>query len=538
MDNLKLLNNINQIKEIVNKSERLFYSEENYYDKKKKITLEQETIELLNLEKPKIMVAGIYSAGKSTLINVLCRKDVAEVSARPQTDKITEYDYNDYILVDSPGVDAPIKYEEITNEYVSKCHILLFVISTGMFESVSNYSKMYEWIKTGKPFIIVVNDKKGYKDFENFEIAELKNKIIKNLRKFSNNDKIIDKFDVIVVNAKRAETAIKENKKRLYELSNLEMLEERISRIALEKNEFKLIITPINNMIKRLDEFEEFQTCKVIPDFNNNFNGNISMFHYKRNYIIDDVKIRIRSILDSKINSLINIYVNSMDMTNTICDDIKNEIEQLYKAKISELILFIKSHFKDIELSVSENSLSLKVNSLDIGNGENLCINSQENFSESNLKFTDDEESDKSGMGLIGAGAAASFVIANPIPVIIPIAIKLIDKFLSKEKEEQKRYETLLAQAEKLNKKAEKEANEKLRIKQDIRIQVESRFNNWENSIINQITDNINSITDNVVNQFINISKENELLQNDVMKKIKTAQELKNQLNLIKNRID
>jgi ribosome biogenesis GTPase A len=40
--------------------------------------IEEKVIKLLDFEKPKVMVYGIYNSGKSTLINALCREEVAE----------------------------------------------------------------------------------------------------------------------------------------------------------------------------------------------------------------------------------------------------------------------------------------------------------------------------------------------------------------------------------------------------------------------------------------------------------------------------
>jgi hypothetical protein len=46
---------------------------------------------------------------------------------RPMTDQISQYDRGDYLLIDSPGVDAPIEHELVTEEFIDKCHIILFV---------------------------------------------------------------------------------------------------------------------------------------------------------------------------------------------------------------------------------------------------------------------------------------------------------------------------------------------------------------------------------------------------------------------------
>ena len=177
--------------------------------------INKNVVSLLNVEKPKVMVYGIYNSGKSTLINSLCKEEVAEMADRPTTDKISEYDRGDYYLIDSPGVDAPIEHELVTEEYLNKCHVILFVISSkGIFEDRENYKKLENLIAKDIPFIIVLNErgtavgkdwteerKKQAKFDYDQEIKIIQYKIIQNLIQESNNKNIAEKYEVVVVNA-------------------------------------------------------------------------------------------------------------------------------------------------------------------------------------------------------------------------------------------------------------------------------------------------------------------------------------------------
>ena len=68
--------------------------------------------------KPTIMVYGIYNAGKSTLINALIGQEKAKVSDRPETDMVTEYHWQGIRLFDTPGIDAPIQHQNITEAHL------------------------------------------------------------------------------------------------------------------------------------------------------------------------------------------------------------------------------------------------------------------------------------------------------------------------------------------------------------------------------------------------------------------------------------
>lgn len=140
------------------------------------------------------------------------KKEVAAMADRPLTDRITEFDHGDYILVDTPGVNAPIQHEAVTNEYLNKCHIILFVISSkGGFEEKYNYERMANLIGRGIPFVIVLNDRgtqidprwtKEERQLRQAEHAqslkEVQYKIIDNLVRVTGNKNITEHYEVYV----------------------------------------------------------------------------------------------------------------------------------------------------------------------------------------------------------------------------------------------------------------------------------------------------------------------------------------------------
>ena len=125
-----------QIREVKSIARRFLGKTQNYqgFSKSFKTSVEEQVnkkvLGLLQEEKPKVLVYGIYNAGKSTLVNVLCGKEVAEVGDRPTTAKTQPYDAGKYILMDTPGSDAPIEvpnplvgiYAAVTRRNVGETH--------------------------------------------------------------------------------------------------------------------------------------------------------------------------------------------------------------------------------------------------------------------------------------------------------------------------------------------------------------------------------------------------------------------------------
>lgn len=213
-------------------------------------------------EKPKVLVYGIYNAGKSTLINALLREKRAKISDRPETDSIDRYEMEKYTLHDSPGVDAPIDHEKVTEAFLGQCHVILYVISSnGGFESKENYKRMVELINKDIPFLIILNeravstspmasseDKQRMKmEFER-NIADIKTKILDNLVKISGNPQIKEKYEVISLNAKKAFSSLgKENQTKCYADSHVDILDQKLSQILSTEME-KIYIQPIENL--------------------------------------------------------------------------------------------------------------------------------------------------------------------------------------------------------------------------------------------------------------------------------------------------
>ena len=93
----------------------------------------------VNNLKPQIMMYGIYNAGKSSVINALIGKDVAKVADIPTTDNVDLYQWNEYEIADTPGIEAPIEDEMVTEEHLRRADVVLFVMSnTGSHDKASN----------------------------------------------------------------------------------------------------------------------------------------------------------------------------------------------------------------------------------------------------------------------------------------------------------------------------------------------------------------------------------------------------------------
>ncbi|EKO3572615.1 dynamin family protein [Vibrio metschnikovii] len=107
-----------------------------------------------------VMVYGIYNAGKSTLINALIGSEVAATGDVPLTDKITSYQWNNFCILDTPGIDAPLEHEQVTKAQMLKADVVIFVVNpSGAAEEEKTMTSIIDLIIEKKKVFLVLNEK-------------------------------------------------------------------------------------------------------------------------------------------------------------------------------------------------------------------------------------------------------------------------------------------------------------------------------------------------------------------------------------------
>lgn len=185
---------------------------------------------------PKLMVYGIYNAGKSTLVNAMLGGEFAPVGDVPTTKAVSAYDWREYTVYDTPGINAPEKDEAVSKAQLEKSDVILFVMDTaGDFSFAKNYRELADIAKSKKRLLIVLNDKLGH-DFraDAAEIAKIESRVYEDFASLMDGatpEELAKKFRLVTVNARRALAArtrqdmTEENREVLLRASNIEALE-------------------------------------------------------------------------------------------------------------------------------------------------------------------------------------------------------------------------------------------------------------------------------------------------------------------------
>ncbi|MBQ7501953.1 50S ribosome-binding GTPase [bacterium] len=331
-----------------------------------KQTLDKEVFSLLNSPKPRIMVYGIYNSGKSTLVNAIMGKAVAEVADRPMTWKIAEYDTGSYVLIDSPGVDAPKEHEQIADSKLRECHVILFVISSkGGFESEANYRKMCELIRLNIPFYIVLNDR-GYALAENAseeekkraqvkhaeELENIRRKILINLEKFSGDPAIGGRYVVIQLNARRAWLGVEKNNPKLFEKSGVRDLENRIGSILNGQGALEWLRTPQNHLMKALEEAEN---ALLSRKNDNDYVAERHIMQQKRQAAEESLKGRIQQLIGSKRDAAYRMQLGGIDGLPGMLEDLELDVKNACLEQLLPLAKYVDERFRELGVAVDNN---------------------------------------------------------------------------------------------------------------------------------------------------------------------------------------
>lgn len=85
----------------------------------------------------RIVFAGQYSAGKSSILKMMTGREDIAVGAGITTQEVNEYDWGGVIIVDTPGVHTQLRpdHDEASYEAISKADLLVFVVTNELFDS-------------------------------------------------------------------------------------------------------------------------------------------------------------------------------------------------------------------------------------------------------------------------------------------------------------------------------------------------------------------------------------------------------------------
>jgi ethanolamine utilization protein EutP (predicted NTPase) len=257
------------------------------YDKEKVINEIKNIQQSINQNDPVTLAfVGEYNAGKTSIINLLTNNDYL-VSSNVGTLTATKTQWNDYIIIDTPGMGSGRpEHDEETKKWLAEADLLIYILTTDLLTNFSGerFSKIIKNFNRNQELMLVTNmiDQEGndievYKEelqsfiepiplsefYPTFISAEYMYKSIQQVdaedksyyRKESNFDIFIETLNVFLMN-KKQKAILSTPLTRIYSLSQTFEI----------KSEFDKEIELLNHKIQLFNETE-----KSLIQLNNNF---------------------------------------------------------------------------------------------------------------------------------------------------------------------------------------------------------------------------------------------------------------------------
>lgn len=202
-------------------------------------------------QKIHVMLFGAYNAGKSTLINALVGREVAKAGDVPTTDAVDFHEWDGHMLLDTPGVNAPIEHEAISIEQLQRADLIVFVLRQEDQDASDIMNRIFELLEQKRPLFLVLN----YEDGDPAHIEAIQARFTHTLLIYAERrgfDKVsLATVPTILMNIKSACRARLENKAVLLEHSRFDVFMLRFREWLVQYNSEKQFLQQIYTGLER-----------------------------------------------------------------------------------------------------------------------------------------------------------------------------------------------------------------------------------------------------------------------------------------------
>lgn len=322
-----------------------------------------------NQQAPSIIIYGVYNAGKSTLINALLGRDAALVADIPTTDSIDEYTWTyqnqNYILTDTPGIDAPKEHEIITREKLNSADGVIFVVNPeGIADEIKTLEQVVKLLAAHKRLMLVLNSKKPLPkaDQENYLLG-LHNKMLSRLQEIASEQHLeinLNDLPIVDVNAKTAFAASQHPKPQaretLNKASNIEQCKQLISKLFQDMDEAVIC----ERLSHKLQEYlkQQLQNCQAQQSQNSNcdeqyYQALLQSFDQK----VAQCKFEVNSAI-SKAGATLNRETQNIFMRATQ-SDVTSELSNLQERLENNVFAIFQRYCVEINRDLETHKLNI-----------------------------------------------------------------------------------------------------------------------------------------------------------------------------------
>lgn len=260
-----------------------------------------------------IMLYGMYSHGKSTLVNALLGREAAQMAKPPTTDALDDYEWTGghCTLRDTPGIQARDAHTRLADESLRQCALVAFVVESGAIEENIVWDTLARMLKQGQKVCVIINDFDECRHRPEL-LAPLKDKLRGRLQAaalregFSGN--IVAETPILIVNAKQALKGRLEHKEKLVEDAGLPEVERELLRLASSLEMADVLNTLRRNLVRCINDCRQQLARNDQKALLADLEMQLAAVKGKRDRARDNIEREVDSKLSAMGESLTELY--------------------------------------------------------------------------------------------------------------------------------------------------------------------------------------------------------------------------------------
>ncbi|MRI62703.1 GTPase [Ornithobacterium rhinotracheale] len=389
--NLKIAELSKKLNDLENKTFKLLESSGNKDEIEK---IKEELEDLRDRKDIKISFVGQYSSGKSTIISALTGNKDIKIDSNVATDEVSEYRWNNIILMDTPGILAGKveEHDSKTKEALKDSDLIVYVITSQLFDDIifENFIDLAYKQNFKDKMLIAINKM----SMENGDFNELEKNYLTSLKNIFKEKGYDFDFNVVFIDAADYLEGMDEGDDDFIQLSNfnnfISSLNLFVEEKGLIKKQFDTPIRVLKNYISNLAlsdidpnlqkqaEYFSNRIKNSLRNLQNQIRLKLSDFELENNNKAYETIINyVGEISEIELENKISTYQN--EVTHDI-NRVSHEIEEIVDESYSQLVDDIGEFSKSDAIVLFEQNLELKLNTPNISTNEKQSLINQRKF--------------------------------------------------------------------------------------------------------------------------------------------------------------
>ena len=350
--------------------------------------MDAELQEVNERKELRLAFVGQYSSGKSTIISALTGNKDITIDANIATDKVTEYRWNNIVLMDTPGILAGKveEHDERTKAALKECDLIFYVLTSQLFDDVvfNNFIDLaYDQHLADKMFIVVNKMNMEYGDY-----AQLVQNYTTSLNNtFKERGYDFSAFPIAFIDANDYLEGVKDGDDEFIQVSNFEKfiddLNSFVSSKGLIKKQFD---TPIRVLQSYAKDIAISEVDQNLAEFYRQFEQRLSVSERELKRDVSNVLYSFETYAMTKVSAL-SSEIGSLGEAEWKIqqEDLNRKLQQGINATSTKIEKVVEQNYEDLLKEVEKfgnrDTLAKYIDSIDSKlNSPNISIEERNNL--------------------------------------------------------------------------------------------------------------------------------------------------------------